>query len=285
MLPRVLLSAHVLLSLRLDNIPNSGYISPEFFTTGLSVTTWLKFLRIFFPFPMSRSNQRSTTSSPSYAVLPALTDFQVRGDVDYLEDLITRIDAPPLERFAVTLFKQSSFNIPQLSQFISRAKPLRSPHQTSIKLSEAEITVTHDSRHSPPSPSSGNFELHVSYDDVDLQMPTLVHISRQLSALFASSERLDVADFVPWRDRSEADPVHWLEFFRLFPGVKRLEVSSAVASIVASTFEQITERSLPSLRELHMGGSRDSTSHSIERFAAAREHPVSVHYQSGEFDS
>ena len=85
------------------------------------------------------------------------------------------------ERFAVALFEQSSFNIPQLSQFMGRAKQLRSPHQTSIKLSEAKIAITHGFRLSPRSPSSGNFELHVSYDDVDvdLQMPA----SRQLSAV------------------------------------------------------------------------------------------------------
>jgi len=291
MLPQVLLSAHELVSLRLDDIPNSGYISPESFATGLSVTTRLKYLKIFFLLPMS---QRSITSSTrSHAVLPALTDFQFRGDVDYLENLVARIDTPALERFTVTLFEQSSFNIPQLSQFIGRTKTLRSPHQTSIELSEAEIVVTHDYRHSPPSPSSGSFKLHVTYDEVDLQMPTLVYISRQLSALLASPERLDVvasSDLFAWRDPSEADSVQWLEFSRLFPGVKRLGVSSALASIVASTFEQVTGTSdiLPSLRELHMGGSQASTSSSIERFAAIRErsgYPVSVHYQSGEFDS
>ncbi len=291
MLPQVLLSAHELVSLRLDDIPNSGYISPESFATGLSVTTRLKYLKIFFLLPMS---QRSITSSTrSHAVLPALTDFQFRGDVDYLENLVARIDTPALERFTVTLFEQSSFNIPQLSQFIGRTKTLRSPHQTSIELSEAEIVVTHDYRHSPPSPSSGSFKLHVTYDEVDLQMPTLVYISRQLSALLASPERLDVvasSDLFAWRDPSEADSVQWLEFSRLFPGVKRLGVSSALASIVASTFEQVTGTSdiLPSLRELHIGGSRASTSSSIERFAAIRErsgYPVSVHYQSGEFDS
>ena len=291
MLPQVLLSAHELVSLRLDDISTSGYISPEFFATGLSATTRLKFLKIFFFIPMYRPNQRNSASPlRSHAILPALTDFQFRGDVDYLEDFVTRIDAPVLERFAVTLFEQSSFNIPQLTQFIGRAKLLRSPHQTSIKLSESEIALTHDFRHSLPSPSSGNFKLHILHDDADLQMHTLVHISRQLSALLISPERLDVvafADFFPLQDAREADPAHWLECFRLFPGVKRLGVSSAVTSILASTLEKVTETSdiLPSLRELHMGGSK---SHSIERFVAARErsgNPVSVHYQSNELDS
>lgn len=287
MLPHILLSAHELVSLRLDDIPNSGYISPDSFAAGLSVTTRLQFLKISFLFPMSRPNRRDTASSPrNHAVLPALTDIQFRGDVDYLEDFVTRINAPSMERFDVTLFGQSPFNIPHLSEFIGRAKLLRSPHQTSIELSEAEFTITHDFRHSPPLPSPGNFKLLISLDDVDLQMPTLVHVSRQLSSLLTSPERLDVAlsDFFPWPDVSEADTVHWLEFFRLFPGVKRLGVSSAVASTVASTFEQVTETTdiLPSLRELHMGGARASTSQSIERFASVRERSgypdVSVYY-------
>ncbi|KAH9017795.1 hypothetical protein EDB84DRAFT_1679460 [Lactarius hengduanensis] len=104
-------------------------------------------------------------------------------------------------------------------------------------------------------------------------MATLVHISRQLSASLASPERLDVAassDLFAWRDPGEADAVQWLEFLRLFPGVKRLEVSSTLASIVASAFEQVTRTSdiLPSLSELHMGGSQASTSSSIEGFAS-----------------
>ncbi|KAH9025727.1 hypothetical protein EDB85DRAFT_2149566 [Lactarius pseudohatsudake] len=286
MLPQVLLSAHDLVSLRLDDIPNSGYISPEFFAAGLSVTTRLEYLKISFLSPILQRNTASSTRT--HAVLPALTDFQFRGDVDYLENLVTKIDAPALEQFTVTLFEQSTFNIPQLSKFIGRTRTLRSPHQTSIELSEAEFAVTHDFRLSSPSPSSGNFKLQVLYEEEDLQMATLVHISRQLSASLASPERLDVvasSDLFAWRDPGEADAVQWLEFLRLFPGVKRLEVSSTLASIVASAFEQVTRTSdiLPSLSELHMGGSQASTSSSIEGFAAVRErsgHPVSVHYQS-----
>ncbi|KAH9021709.1 hypothetical protein EDB83DRAFT_2527706 [Lactarius deliciosus] len=171
---------------------------------------------------------------------------------------------------------QSTFNIPQLSKFIGRTRSLRSPHQTSIELSEVEIVVTHDFRLSSPSPSSGNSNY------------------KQVSASLASPERLDVvasSDLFVWRNPGgEADAVQCLEFLRLFPGVKRLEISSTLASIVASAFEQVTRTSdvLPSLCELHMGGSQASTSSSIEGFAAVRErsgHPVSVHYQSGEFDS
>ncbi|KAH8982468.1 hypothetical protein EDB86DRAFT_2834356 [Lactarius hatsudake] len=102
-------------------------------------------------------------------------------------------------------------------------------------------------------------------------MATLIHISRQLSASLASPERLDVvasSDLFVWRDPGEAEAVQWLEFLRLFPGVnlKRLEVSSTLASIVASAFEQVTRTSdiLPSLSELHIGGSQASTSSSIE---------------------
>ncbi|KAH8999859.1 hypothetical protein EDB86DRAFT_3075531 [Lactarius hatsudake] len=286
MLPQVLLSAHELVSLRLDDIPNSGYISPEFFATGLSVTTRLEYLKISFLPPILQRNTASSTRA--HAVLPALTDFQFRGDVDYLENLVTKIDAPALERFTVTLFEQSRFNIPQLSKFIGRTRTLRSPHQTSIEVSEAEIVVTHDFRLSSPSPSSGNFKLQVLYEEEDLQMATLVHISRQLFASLASPEWLDVAassDLFVWRDPGEADAVQWLEFLRLFPGVKKLEVSSTLASIIASAFEQVTRTLdiLPLLSELHIGGSQASMSSSIEGFAAVRErsgHPVSVHYQS-----
>ncbi|KAH9164801.1 hypothetical protein EDB89DRAFT_1911895 [Lactarius sanguifluus] len=144
---------------------------------------------------ISQIPDTSHPSSSPLVFLPALTDLQFKGDVDYLENLVTKIDAPAPERFTVTLFEQSSFNIPQLSQCIGRTRMLRLPHQTSIELSEAEIVVTYvfDSRHVRPR-----------------QMATLVHISRQLSTSLASPEWLDVAassDLFVCRDLGDADAV------------------------------------------------------------------------------
>jgi len=292
MLPQVLLSAHELVSLQLENIPNSGYVSPDSLANSLSATTRLEYLGIFFLPPMPHPNQRST-ASPPHAILPALTNFQFKGEIDYLGDLVTKLDAPALERLAVSLFEESSFDISQLIQFVGRTQTFRSPHRTSIELSETEFTITHDFQPSSTSFSPGNVKLRVSYDEADQQMLTLVHICRQLSALLATPECLDIVaspDLFAWRGPSEADSMRWVELFRHFLGVKRLGLSSELAAIVASAFEQVTETSdtLPSLREIHMSGSRPATLSSIERFAADRERSgylVSVHYQSGEVDT
>ncbi|KAH9021703.1 hypothetical protein EDB83DRAFT_2320440 [Lactarius deliciosus] len=203
-------------------------------------------------------------SSPKcHARTAARRLFSARGIITKVNGIIRR------------LFSKAKQEPPVEDVFEGREKELE--NSSSIMYEEPNIQQ-----------DQSNFKLQVLYEEEDLQMATLVHISRQLSASLASPERLDVvasSDLFAWRDPGEADAVQWLEFLRLFPGVKRLEVSSTLASIVASAFEQVTRTSdvLPSLSELHIGGSQASTSSSIEGFAAVRErsgHPVSVHYQS-----
>ncbi|KAH8978444.1 hypothetical protein EDB92DRAFT_584403 [Lactarius akahatsu] len=287
-LPLLIQSARALVSLQLDNIPNSGYFSPEALAAGLSATPRLKLLKVYFQAPSFRPEQRRTSSPPkTRSSLPALTEIHFRGNSDYFEDLVSRIDAPAVEQVDVNFIELNTFDTPQLAQFINRTKTLKSPHHTSIRLSDDDITIIHDFR--IPSPSvSGTIQLKVSCDDVDRQMSILVHVGRQFSRLLPSVETVN-ADGSPslfsLRDQRETDSAKWLEILRHFRGVRKLEVSGALVPNIASALEQVTGNMargiLPFLRDLHLHGSESSMSPSIEPFVAARQpssHPVSVHY-------
>ena len=111
-LPKLLLSATQLVDLDLGRIPDFGYISPEDIVTCLSVLTKLERLLIGFESPC-RPNLESRHLPPSKrTLLPVLTEFRFKGVGEYLEDLVARIDAPPLHSLGTTLFYQLLFDIP-----------------------------------------------------------------------------------------------------------------------------------------------------------------------------
>jgi hypothetical protein len=126
-IPNLLLSASDLVELSLSHIYHSGYISPEAMATSLSALTRLKILHIGFhwEFPRPRPDQLSPPRS-TRTILPALNSFEFKGVNEYLEDLISDIDAPLLSDLHIKLFFQFIFNTPQLCSFISHAEDLRS---------------------------------------------------------------------------------------------------------------------------------------------------------------
>ncbi|KAI0245666.1 hypothetical protein BJV78DRAFT_1158457 [Lactifluus subvellereus] len=286
-LPMHLSTAKALVSLQLEEIPNGGYFTPEEFAGSLSVTTQLETLKIHFIPP--NSHERSIDALPqSRVILSALIEFEFKGNSEYVEDLVSRIDAPALEKVNIVFFEQPTFGIPRLSRFIGRTKELRSPCHTSIHLSEDDIIVTHYS--SCTSSAAGNFQLQIACEELDRQLPLLIHVSRQLSDLLSGVERFSIEAFPllsSWLEREEMDSAQWLELFRPFRGVKRFDVTGSLVQNIVSALEPVTGEMarivLPALHDLYLIDSQTSTS--IDPFIAARQlygRPVSVHYEREE---
>ncbi|KAH9055714.1 hypothetical protein EDB87DRAFT_1824447 [Lactarius vividus] len=238
--PPLLLSTRNLVSLRLDDISSRGYFTPEALSIGLSVTTQLKSLRILFlPFASSVFRDPGSAGHPLrvYAALPALAEFHFHGNSAYLEDLISRIDAPVLERL-------------DLNQVYSTSRNTRSP---SVPPS---VTSSHirpafggqDSRRRPisvPVSSASHFQLQITRDDSDLQV-TLLHILTH------------VAFSTPfWREADEMDSALWLDVFRQLKSVTRLEVAGMFVPSIRLALEQSPEEMLrvilPALQNLYVG--------------------------------
>jgi hypothetical protein len=119
-LPKLLLSATHLVTLHLEYIPNEGHISPEAIVTALSTLTRLESLWLQFEFPHSRPDQaHQRPPPPTRSVLPALKNFDFRGVSEYLEIVLTGIDAPRLKGLFVTFF-DITFETPQFTRFINR---------------------------------------------------------------------------------------------------------------------------------------------------------------------
>jgi len=296
-LPLLLLSATNLASLRLREIPNTGYFSPEALVAGLNAKFDLKRLEIHFLHPTSDlglESPRPRPNSPARVHLPALTDFQFRGDNTYLESLIARIDAPHIERFGITFFEQRTFELPQLAQFIGRTDRLKSsPYRTSIWFLDHRVSITH--YFGPPS-SGLTFRLEVSCHELARQVILLSRICEQLSLLVSGVERLDIeTDHVvsdAWDETADSDSdsdsdsgaaQQWLELLAPFRRVRWLELIGTPVPSIASALEKSaagngSREVLPWLQSLHLRGPMSSP---LESLVAARRRSgnvVSVHF-------
>jgi hypothetical protein len=90
-LPTLLLSARDLVELKLSQVPQTGYISPEVMVACLAGLPKLKNLYIQF-----ESNTLHPLSFIARTILPALTHFHFKGSSKYLEDFTARIICPQL---------------------------------------------------------------------------------------------------------------------------------------------------------------------------------------------
>jgi hypothetical protein len=141
-LPKLLLSAAHLVDLNLENIPHSGYISPEAMLIALSKLTSLRSLRLEFQSPKSRPDHASRCPPPrTRSVLPVLNYFCFKGVSEYLDNLVARIDAPQLNSLYITFFNQVVFDTPHFIQFISRTPALQNLEKARVAFEDGTANV------------------------------------------------------------------------------------------------------------------------------------------------
>ncbi|KAH9013486.1 hypothetical protein EDB85DRAFT_2219201 [Lactarius pseudohatsudake] len=267
-LPTLLLSARDLVSLRLDYIPPTGYISPEAMVAGLSVLTKLKTIWImFFPQIYLPEQRGRRPDPPMQAVLPALTEFTFRGHSEYLEDLVAQIDAPRLNDFRTELHRPNDvrteldgleflLGFPQLSLFICRTENLKF-RRAEVEFSDNEIKINLrvDPYRLHTDGVLTHFGLSTTFEWSDTHVAHLALIISQIFAMCSNLEYLAVnaCDNHPgWHDY--IDNTEWLAFFRLLTTVETLYIYGRSAAQVARALEDVpgemVTEVLPSLRFL-----------------------------------
>ncbi len=141
-LPKLLLSATHLVVLNLSKIPHSGYISPEAMAALLPVLSSLESLFLQFQSPQSCPDWVSRRPpSSKRSVVPALEHFRFKGVIEYLEDLVTFIDAPHLSNLNITFFNQIDFDGPRLSRFISRTPTFGACNEARVEFGDTIASV------------------------------------------------------------------------------------------------------------------------------------------------
>jgi hypothetical protein len=283
-LPKLLLSATHLVYLRLDDIPHSGYFSPDGMIAALSTLTSLEHLFLQFRSPRSCPDPASRRPpSKTRSVLPVLTTFLFKGVSEYLDDLVACIDAPRLNILRIIFFNDIVFDTPQFMQFISRTPMSRAPEKAQITLQDRRAGVTFPSQTS----RDGYFSVEVLCKGLDWQFSSLEQVCTSCLPPVSILEDLyfyeDLDSRLDWKDSIESR--QWLELFRSFMAVKNLYLSENFASRIAPALQELfegrTSEMLPNLQNIFLKGLEPSGSvqESIGQLVAARQaanHPIVI---------
>jgi len=283
---KLLLSTRDLVTLSLGFIPPSGYISPESMVVILSALTRLKSFYLSFDPPQfwaHGAGQRPPALTR--VVLPALTNFDFSGSSEYLEDMVSRIEAP-LECIAMA-FEELVFDIPLLRDFIGRTQILNAPHRADTSFSEFDARISLFRRKEDVDFKVLYFE--ILCDPSESQPSSLARACNLLLPTLPSLEHLGIYEsgVLPLQWQHEVELTQWMEFLRPFITVKDLVLDEqAVLSVSSALQELVGERVteiLPALQNIFLEGFQSSSPvpEGIAKFIAARElsgRPVIVHH-------
>ena len=239
-LPNLLLSATHLVTLWLENIPHSGYISPEAMVTCLSMLTSLHSFRLKFESPQSCPDQETRSSPPSSRfILPGLSSFSFKGVYEYLEDLVSRIDAPQLYQLLISLFNDIYFDTPELNQFINRTPTLGAYNAALLTFysSQAQVElISHEQ------PDYKMVNVSILCRGPDGQFSFLAQICNLSLHLLLTLESLYIDEHVRspsyWKDGIENS--EWLDLLLPFTAVKNLYLSKKIATHIAPALQELT---------------------------------------------
>jgi hypothetical protein len=290
-LPKLLLSANHIVYLNLSDIPHSGYISPEAMVALLSVLSNLDALELEFQSPQSRPDWETRRPPPSKrSVIPTLDSFLFKGVLEYLEDLVTFIDAPQLNTLYITFFNQIDFDCPRLAQFIRCTPILRAPEEARVQFGGSTASVKlRKRRYRRTKFGFDNLVINISCKEPDWQVSSIEQVCNSPLRPLSTVEELYIVhqySQLAWKNDAIENTL-WLQLLLPFTAVKDLYLSKESAPGLAAALRElvggrITEV-LPSLQNIFVGGLRVEPSgplqENIAQFVAARQlsgHPSPV---------
>ena len=290
-LPTLLLSTGDLRWLDLNEIPPTGYISPEVMVACLAALSRLDYFCLGFRLVTSRPNQ-IRPSPITRTVLPTLTSFKFKGASEYLEDLVAQIKSPKLDWFSINYFNQFiDFQVGQLSKFISSSlgRELTLFKHASIVFSRTEISFyIHSQVHDTRRPFSKS--CNILCEGIDWQVSHMAQVLSHFSATLSHVTHLKLElELQKGRQLLEgADDAEWQLLLHRFSAVQTLHVSQNLAGYIARTLEDMPAGrmftdALPSLDLLYLEGQPES---SVEEFVTARQlsdRPVTIVETKTEF--
>jgi hypothetical protein len=271
---KLLLSSRNLVTFRLWFIPNSGYITPEAVVACLSALTGLRSFSLGFRSPQPQVG-RGTRRPPRLTriSLAALTTFTFKGNSEYLEDVVSQIDAPLLLHFEITFFNQLIFDAPLLRHFVGRTETIKAHYRGNLSFYDGRAEVMF-------SPQEGAFHeglsLGISCAPSDWQLSCLAKVCSSSLPPLSTVEHLKIVSYRShWQDDIES--TQWLELLSPFTSVKDLDLSDGLVPLIAPALQELTgsrvTEVLPILQNLLLDSQELSrpTKQVIRQFIDARQ--------------
>jgi len=255
---RLLPSATGLVTLRLLDIPHSGYVSPDAMVTGLSALTHLRTLQLRFKSPLSFPAEESRPPPPQTRFVLPLGDFYFRGVSEYLEDFLAAIDAPVLNYLEISFFNQIDFNTPQLVQFLRRTPSLKVFEKAGIAFGGGAVGVKLSTR----VPYLGALDVNILINEFDWQLSSLAQFCNPSFSPLRRTEDLYIYEYqrsLPDR-QDDIETPEWLQILRSFNGVKDLYLSKEVSAHLTPAMQlMVGGTMLPDLQNIFLEGFQPST--------------------------
>ena len=290
-LPKLLLSATHLTELILFDIPHSGWISPEAMAACLSTLTSLEELFLEFQSPPPRADWESRRPlPPTRTVLSALYHVMFTGVCEYLEYLVTSIDAPRLRRLDITFFNDIVFDTPQLTRFIGYTPMLEAFNVANVAFWVAHASITlSPAYHAAYEDPDESLKLSVYCTELDWQLSFLEQVCTSSLPLLSTLEDLYM-EGLQWRSWPEdwkdiIDYAQWLELLHSCTFAKNLYLSKELAPCVVPALQELvgisTTEAFPNLQNIFLEELQESgpVQEGIEKFVAARQvtgHAIAV---------
>src|SRR5712671_6624848 len=209
-MPKLFSSGNSLVKLYLEDIPESGYISPDTMATALTVMTRLESLHLEFRSPRPRPDTASRSLPPSTRFsLPVLTKLTFKGVHEYLEDLLARIDVdvPLLDRLHIVFFMDLDFDVPQLRRFISHVEGFKAFDHAKVSIAGHLIQLLLHSKF-----DSHRLELRISCRELDYQLSSLAQVLSSSFLIISTLEELEIKEHnlssPQWKD--DMENAQWL---------------------------------------------------------------------------
>ena len=252
-----------LVTLCLVTVHPPAYFPPNILLEWISVMPQLESLDIAFTFPVpNRDVERQLTDTPitTHITLPNLRLFWFRGVSAYLEAVVCRITTPRLESLQIRLFKQLTFSVPRLPQFMNTTENLRFDNAV-IRFKDKQIRMLMSFREA----ETYAFVVRVDCWHPDWQVSSAAQISNSLSQVFSAVDHLTLGQEVHSQsseEHNDVDRIEWHKLLRSFTNVKTLRVEDGLVEELSRCLRsddgELPLEHLPELQELTYLGSRDT---------------------------
>ena len=277
-LGKLLLSTRNLVDIDVREIPHSGYILPQEIVAGLSASMRLEKIALDFESPQSWNDRANWDPPPlTRVVLPALTRLVFKGDSQYLEAIVSRIDAPLLDILEITFFNQLMFDTPLLGHFFSRTETFTAVHRADVDFGYlgVRITLVRGNEIS----DSETLTLLILCMQSEWQPSTIAQVCNSIIPPLPTLGKLRIGEdpFSVSRWYSDMENTEWIELLRPFTCVKDLVLSTRLVPLVAPALQELDEESvmqtLPVLQELSLEGIHPSRAvkEAMKKFIAVRQ--------------
>ena len=239
---------------------NPIYFQPNTLLQCISLVPQLEILTILFTFPVPNHDVETHAPITTHITLPNLRFFWFQGASTYLEAVIYRITTTRLENLQISFFKQLTFSVPRLVQFMNKAENLRFDNALII-FQDKQIHLLMYCR------EAGTFSFGVTVDcwQLDWQVSFVEQISNALSQVFSAVDHLILRHDVHGQssdERNDVDRIEWRKLLRSFSNVKTLHFDNGLVEELSHCLRledgELPLELLPELQQLAYSGSNNT---------------------------